>query len=76
VPACHPGDIIPYDPQHVNMDGPHHRLVDVHSENSVRKINILVKVPNINIHENPSVWNFITPHVKRKNVLFSFNYCK
>jgi hypothetical protein len=39
VPACHPGDLIPYDTQHQHIDGPQHRRVDVHSENSVKKNN-------------------------------------
>jgi hypothetical protein len=65
VPPCHPGDLIPHDKQQKHTDVPQHRRVDVHSENSVRKKIFLVKVTNINIHENLSVGNFVTPYAKR-----------
>jgi hypothetical protein len=70
VPPCHPGDIIPYDPQHQHTEGHRHRCVDVHSENSVKKI--IFFITNIKIHENLFFGNFVTPHAKNTEFLSPF----
>jgi hypothetical protein len=62
VPLCHTGDLVPYYTQHKYTYGPQQMCVDVHSEESAKKINnIFVKMTNIKFHENLSVGNLITP---------------
>jgi hypothetical protein len=66
VPPCHAADLIPFDTQHQQTDGPQQILVDLHYEDSSIKNNkISGKITNTTLHEDLSFENLYTKHGKK-----------